>query len=666
MTLTRGTTLTLAVAMSAFLADSRGTAAEAPAGAAVRLTAISSRTSANGASLVIETSEPVPYTATRPDPLTLVLDFRNADAGGLVPGKTPSPIAGVAVDTVQEDAPTSRVRIALTQPVAHRIRSNRNVVVVDFDKSASSDAASYVMPPSTRASQDAPATRASQDAMAALGPRAKVDPVLAATPVLPLEPPSTTAPVPPIAAAPARQAPVTGGAPVAQSAAQAPVQSAQATPPAAQAPSAGAAQTAPLGPATQTAAAPAEAPRTATRTYSGHPISFIFEGADLRAVLRNFAEISGLNIVIDPSVEGTVDVVLRDVPWDQALDQILRTNKLGYLVDGTIVRMAPLAVLEAEAKSQAALAVAQAEARPLTVWTHQLSYAKGEDIRNMLRDARILSERGEAFVDARTNTLVISDLEERISNASQLIATLDRPQPQVEIEARIIQSTRNFARQLGVQWGFTGKVDPTLGNTTNLAFPNNGALTGAVNLPSPGANSTVGLALGSVNGAFNLDIAITAAESNGDARVLSTPRVTTQNNVEAEIAQGEQIPYQVVSNNTTTINFQDAALILRVTPQITAAGTVIMKIVVDNGSRGPDAGFPPQPSIRTQRALTTVMVNDGETTVIGGIYASSETNLQDSTPGLSRIPLLGWLFKRDSNTDASSELLIFITPRIIR
>jgi type IV pilus assembly protein PilQ len=181
-----------------------------------------------------------------------------------------------------------------------------------------------------------------------------------------------------------------------------------------------------------------------------------------------------------------------------------------------------------------------------------------------------------------------------------------------------------------------------------------------------GASSAIGLALGSINGAFNLDVALSAAESSGQARLLSTPRVSTQNNVEAEIAQGVQIPYQTVSNQTTTVSFKDAALTLRVTPQITAAGTVIMKIAVDNGSRGPDVGNPPIPSINTQRANTTVLVSDGQTTVIGGIYSSQENTTNAGTPGLSRIPLLKWLFKRDTLSDTNSELLIFITPRIIK
>jgi type IV pilus assembly protein PilQ len=266
-----------------------------------------------------------------------------------------------------------------------------------------------------------------------------------------------------------------------------------------------------------------------------------------------------------------------------------------------------------------------------------------------------------------------------LTTADDLIGALDRPQPQVEIEARIVQTNKDYARALGIQWGFTGRMEPAFGNTTNVAFPNSGTLAGragtqgqdgvgtAVGLGVPGATSAVGLALGSVNGAFNLDVALSALESQGNGKVLSTPRVTTLNNVAAEMTQGVQIPYQTVSNNTVTIQFKDAALQLKVTPQITAAGTVIMNIFLENAT--PDfSKVPPgsPPPINTQRAVTTLLVNDGDTTVIGGIYTNNVQNAQSRTPGLGQIPLLNWLFKRDTVDDRSSELLIFITPRIIK
>jgi type IV pilus assembly protein PilQ len=412
--------------------------------------------------------------------------------------------------------------------------------------------------------------------------------------------------------------------------------------------------------------------------YTGNPVSLDFQGADLRAVLRTFSEISGLNLVIDPTIQGTVDVALRDVPWDQALDIILRANKLGYVVDGTIVRVAPLTVLAEEESQRRKLSDEQALAGELRVLTRSLSYARAEDLRQLLTQT-VLSQRGSIQFDQRTNTLIINDLPDRLERASGLLTTLDRPEPQVEIEARIVQTTRDFARNLGVQWGIGARASGDLGNTLPLSFPNQAAVggrTGAasgpdgtasmVNLGVSPATSAIGVALGAVNGAVNLDVALTALESTGQGRILSTPRVSTQNNVEAEITQGVQIPIQTVANNTVTVTFRDAALTLRVTPQITATNTVIMRISVENASPDFSRAINGIPPIDTQRALTQVLVGDGDTTVIGGIYVSREQASQDRTPGLHRIPLLGWLFQRNEFSDESRELLIFITPKIQR
>jgi len=608
-----------------------------PATTTAQLTAISGQINGAAASIVIEASEPTAYVATRPDPLTVFVDLRNVTSAGVANHFTrnaSSPIAAVVVEPSESlGSPASRVRISLAQAVAHRVRSDRNRIVVDFEKSSAN--ATYVLPP---------VSRARPDAMAALN-EAPPTGAMAALAQAP-------------ASAPIRQAPPARPP-------QAVLAAAQQTPPPAP------------GPGQSLGAPPAE------RRFTGTPISLDFQGADLRAVLRTFAEVSGLNMVIDPAVTGTVDVALRDVPWDQALDIILRANKLGYAVDGTIVRIAPLTVLAEEEAQRRKLTDEQALAGELRVLTKSLSYAKAEEMQGLLTKSA-LSPRGTVQVDPRTNTLIITDLGDRLQIASDLIATLDRAQPQVEIEARIVQTNKNAARALGVQWGFNGRVDPTLGNTTNLAFPNNGSLSGAtaatqgaagnaatnvpsaVNLAVPGATSAVGLALGSVNGAFNLDVALSALETSGNGRILSTPRVSTQNNVAAEIAQGVQIPIQVAANNTVTVTFRDAALILRVTPQITASNTVIMQIVVDNSS--PDFGHSVNgiPPINTQRANTTVLVNDGQTTVIGGIYSSTEATTNDRTPGLGSVPLLKWLFRRESTSDTSSELLIFITPRIIK
>ncbi len=602
-----------------------------------RLTSITSRLSAKSASLVIEASQPVPYVTTRPDALTLVLDFRNVSLdklSSMAQFDEKGPIARVAVEATESmGSPVSRVRVTLAQPVQHRVRSERNAVIIDLDRPAAGTAP-YVVP---AAAPQALNTRGIE--------MPSVDPIA----TLGLARPAGGLPSG-MLAAPAQQAPTPATSLLARNPAPAATQD---------------------QPITQG--------RTG-RVYAGNAVSLDFQQADLRAVLRVFSEISGLNIVIDPAVQGTVDVALKDVPWDQALDIILRANKLGYIVDGSIVRIAPLTTLSDEESQRRKLNDEQALAGELKVITKMLSYAKAEDLQSLLTKS-VLSARGTVQVDARTNTLIISDLPDRLDTAVTLINTLDSAQPQVEIEARIVQTSKNFARQLGVQWGFNGQVSPQLGNTTNMAFPNNGAIGGrvgggqgpagtptGVNLGVGNATSAAGLALGSVNGAFNLDVALSALESSGNGRILSTPKVSTLNNVEAEMTQGVQIPLQTIANNTVTVTFKDAALTLKVTPQITAAGTVIMKVSLENAT--PDfsraAGPAAIPPINTQRALTTLLVSDGQTSVIGGIYTSNQQNSTDRTPGLGQLPILNWLFKRERIDDQSTELLIFITPRIIK
>lgn len=643
MTATRGFALSfITLVLTGAVAERPGVAAGAAAVPTVQLKTISARPHAGGTSLVVETSEPTPYVTSRPDPLTILLDLRNVDGErftNAVSRSADGPIAGIHVEAAEAmGSPVSRVRVRLAQPAEYQVRSERNTIVVDLAQRATKAGK-----PTAQA-----ATPATIDPIAALGldaPAAQVRPAVK----------------------------VNGAATPAQAAVQTPAVDMPSGPNASAQP----VVSAPSAPTTSVQTLGGQG-----RNYTGNPISLDFQGADLRSVLRMFSEISGLNIVIDPAVTGNVDVMLSDVPWDQALDIILRANKLGYILDGTIVRIAPLAVLADEEGQRRKLQAEQALAGELRVMTKTLSYAKAEDLQQLIKGSA-LSQRGTVQVDRRTNTMIISDLQERLTTAESLLNALDTPQPQVEIEARIVQTTKDFAKALGVQWGFGGRADAALGNTTNLAFPNSGSLggrvagasgsaPGAVNLAVGSAPSAVGLALGSINGAFNLDVALSALERSGNGKLLSTPRISTQNNVEAEITQGVQIPVQTTANNTTTVSFKDAALTLRVVPQITAAGTVIMKIAVENAapdfSRAigtPDGGIN-APPINTQRANTTVLLSDGQTTVIGGIYTSQEQLSQDRTPGFSRIPFLNWLFKRDAVNNQSTELLIFITPRITK
>jgi type IV pilus assembly protein PilQ len=710
---------------------------------------IASRVDDRSGVISIEASDPVPYIASQPDPRTFVVEMRDVLAVGFADNFKVDPrvpIAGVRVENGRafDGSSVARVSVDLVQPVRPRVRSSRNVIYVEADRldRAAAGVVGAVGPSSVIRDLDVerrgPSTAITLRATGRLvatnveeskeGPARLYVDIANATSALPgvtpvgegvvqnvriglneksalltrvaiemsrrsayrLEPSPDGQSLTMVIDDAGASSPAVKAAAVLAGPAKPAVPPPVATMAQAQAPPAPVFAAPPAVPAqTPPPATPAPPPQIAqlggnAPRYTGHPVSLDFQGADLRAVLRTFAEISGLNIVIDPTIQGTVDVSLRDVPWDQALDIILRANKLGYVIDGTIVRVAPLAVLADEETQRRKLADEQALSGELRVYTRSLSYARAEDLRPLLT-ATVLSSRGSIQTDPRTNTIIINDLPDRLQRAGDLIATLDSPQPQVEIEARIVQTTRQFARTIGVQWGVNGRATNTIGNTTGLAFPNQGSLTGrtggtqgppapepqidaaatAVNLGVTGASSAIGLAMGSVNGALNLDVVLSALEKQGQGRLLSTPRVTTQNNVEAEMTQGVQIPIQTVANNTVTVTFKDAALTLKVTPQITAANTVIMRISLENAAPDYSKSVNNIPPIDTQRAITQVLVNNGDTTVIGGIYVSSEQTNKDGTPGLSRLPLLGWLFKREGVNDESRELLIFITPRIL-
>jgi type IV pilus assembly protein PilQ len=396
-------------------------------------------------------------------------------------------------------------------------------------------------------------------------------------------------------------------------------------------------------------------------------------------------------------VSGKVTLKLTEVPWDQALDLILKTNGLGYVLEDNVIRIAKLETLAQEEQGRRKLAEEKALAGDLIDYTKRISYAKAPVISTVLKQAGALSARGQMNVDERTNTLLIRDLPNYIDKAKALIGELDRATPQVEIEARIVVTSRNFTRDLGIQWGFNQENSVRYGNTTGLAFPNAIVINGsgvpntsgisasqggqanaagigagvpnrgyAVNLPAAGFNSGIGISLGNILGSFNLDLALTALERQGRGRLLSTPKVTTQNNMEAEIKQGVQIPIQTVANNTVTVQFKDAVLTLKVTPQITDAGTVILNLNVENNSAdfaNLVNGIPP---INTQSAKTIVLVKDGSTAVVGGIYQSNEQTSQSSTPFLGRLPILGYLFRNRFITNTNNELLLFITPRIVK
>jgi type IV pilus assembly protein PilQ len=405
------------------------------------------------------------------------------------------------------------------------------------------------------------------------------------------------------------------------------------------------------------------------RIYYGEPMTLSLKDADIKDLLRSFAQISGLNIIVQPGVSGTVTVEFVDVPWDQALEQILKINQLGYEIEGNVMRVAPISVLREEAEEEQRLRSAQAQAVPLTTILKRVSYASARDVERVLRTGSnsVLSDRGTVIVDQRTNTLIITELPQFIDTVVAVIESLDIPEPQVMIEARIIETTKTFTRTLGINWGFDAISSAATGNTTGLVFPNNGVIDGGVDLGQPGSG-TLGITLGNVLNTFNLDIALQAAESEGLINILSAPKITTLNNETASIQSGLQIPIQTVANSTVSVQFVNATLRLQVTPHVTAEGTVLMDI--DIQKREPLLGLAPQGStnapISTKDARTNVIVRDGGTTVIGGIYEVTSDEGEDGVPGLSKVPILKHLFKNSRQREDNEELLIFITPRVVR
>ncbi len=398
--------------------------------------------------------------------------------------------------------------------------------------------------------------------------------------------------------------------------------------------------------------------------FTGEPISLDLKDADIKDVFRTISQFTGLNIVIDPEVKGTVTVQLENVPWDQALDLILKQNNLGYVLDNNIMRIATTEKLRIEEADRARLAEARQAAEPTRTVIKKLSYARAAEITQVLKS--IMSRRGDIVIDGRTNTLIIREIPTFLPAVLQLIDNLDTATPQVMIEARIVETTKTLGRSLGINWGFNGAADVAHGNTTNLVFPNNidgGFRVGLEQGPVVGH-----IRLGNILDSFNLDISLTAAENQGLLKIISSPKLAALTNTQATIQSGVQIPVQTTVNNTTTVIYVDATLRLEVTPQITAEGTILLQVVVQkrepavalNLALGNNVPL----TIREYRGQ--ILVRDGGTTVIGGIFQINDQDQNNMIPGLWKIPILGNLFRNKTRTEKHDELLIFITPRILR
>jgi type IV pilus assembly protein PilQ len=400
------------------------------------------------------------------------------------------------------------------------------------------------------------------------------------------------------------------------------------------------------------------------RQYTGEPLTLNLKDADIKDTLQKFSELTNLNIVLDPDVRGTVTVSLTDIPWDQALELILKINGLGYVLEGNVMRIAGTQKLASEETGRQSLLKAQENNRPTKTVIQKLSYATADAAAATAK--KVMSARGDIFVDSRSNLLIIRELPEYLPTVLDLIKSLDTAVPQVMIEARIVEATRTFSRRLGISWGFNAVAGQTTGNTTGLIFPNNGTVAGNVSLPN--GTEILRATLGNVLDTFRLDMALSAAEARGLVKIVSSPKILTQTNKSASVQSGFQIPVQTTVNNTTTVLYIDATLRLDVTPQITAEGTVILDIKIQRREPAPGtnvAGGQNVPLI-TRDATTTLMVRDGGTGMIAGIFKLTANDGQNMIPGLWKIPLLGGLFRNKTTTEETDELMIFITPRIMK
>jgi type IV pilus assembly protein PilQ len=416
---------------------------------------------------------------------------------------------------------------------------------------------------------------------------------------------------------------------------------------------------------------------TVRKRYVGRKVSLDFQDADLSNVLRLLADVSGFNIVIGEGVKGKVTLKLINVPWDQALDIVLKMSNLGQIREGNIIRVATLSDIAKQQDEEAHAKDARIKAEDLVTKVISVNYAKVDDLAKTMK--KYLSPRGEVDVDARTNTLIIKDIDREINEAVALVRRLDERTPQVQIEARIVQADTAFAQSLGIQWGvaFSGTnkngVFGIQGINSAGTPPPFGTFAPdfAVNLPAAVNGITAVPSAGFNFGRFtnypiNLDLRLSAGELDGLTHTISSPKVTTLNNVKAKIEQGQSIPYPSSSpNNGTTTTFVDANLSLEVTPHITPDQSIIMNVKATRDSLG-SFSSPAGPSIARRSALTQVLVRDHETTVIGGIFEDEKIDTTTGIPFLSRIPILGWLFKSQSNTDTKTELLIFLTPTIVK
>jgi len=442
-------------------------------------------------------------------------------------------------------------------------------------------------------------------------------------------------------------------------------------------------------PAQAAAATPTTRPK-----FTGEPISVNLKDVDLKDFFRLIHEISGLNIVLDPNVHGTLTIVLDDVPWDQALVIVEKNNGLDHELDGNVLRIATVETFRKEAEARRAQIEARALAVDKITVTRFLSYAHSKDLVPIIK--RFLSQRGDVVSDDRSNALIIDDIPTTIPKVDELLHNMDRKTQEVEIEARVVSATRKFAREIGNQIGFgygfgsttTGGGNSDVGHSnTGVTFPplpgapagstgvNYPTVTGGTAGPTIPLFSNLGV-VGATSGAtivnatrnFRLDYQLSLAESRGLLKILSRPRIVTQNNIAATVRQGVRVPIVTASQllGPATVNFVDAFLRLTVTPQITIENTIFLQLDVENTTPDFSNAILGNPTLLVQQATTQVLVADGGTVVIGGVIQTNNAVNISQVPLLGNIPIMGNLFKHRSVTTSTQELIFFITPKIVQ
>lgn len=426
------------------------------------------------------------------------------------------------------------------------------------------------------------------------------------------------------------------------------------------------------------------------KRYTGRRIDLDFKDADIHNILRLLSEVGNVNVVIADDVAGSVTIKMRGVPWDQALDVILTAKGFGMVRRGNLIRVAPQATLEKERQMAIQRQKDNLDLAPLETRLIPVSYASAGEL--AARAGDLLSPRGKASVDGRTNILVVRDVAGNLDAVEELVRSLDSQTPQVLIEARIVEATTAFTNEFGIQWGGDVVMSSATGNPTGLVFPHDMTIAGGstdgntptgglspfggasnpnfvVNFPAPagtGRGAALGLSMGSLSGNVNFALRLSAFETTGQVRIISAPRILTLDNSAANITQGTSIPYSQVSASGVQTAFQEAAISLNVTPHVTSDGAVRLEVNITRNE--PDfnqTSARGDPTILKRTANTTLLVQDGHTAVVGGIYTRNTGHGFDQIPVFGDIPILGILFQHHTQRDGRSELLIFLTPRIV-